>query len=79
MGQGQRSYGSSSKVEVTRSKCDFRSHFTGDIQGHRSKVTWVKVKGQVGQAQPKGDVICRWAHVNVKLHFCLCPKMPILI
>ena len=30
---------------------------------------WVKVKGQVVQAQFKGDTISRWAHVNVKLHF----------
>ena len=64
MGQGQRSHGSRSKVDLegqgqrSRSpgqKCDFRSHLTVlqvmfKVKGHGSgsKVTWVKVKGQVG-------------------------------
>ncbi len=62
MGQGQKSRWSRSKVDLegqrSRSlgqKCDFRSHLTVlqvmfKIKGHRSesKVTWVKVKGQVG-------------------------------
>ncbi len=37
--------------------------------GSGSKVTWVKVKGQVGLTRPKGHDIGRWAHANVKLHF----------
>ncbi len=64
MGQGQKSRWSSSKADFegqgqrSRSpgqKCGFRSHLTVlqvmfKIKGHRSgsKVTWVKVKGQVG-------------------------------
>ena len=64
MGQGQRLHGSRSKVDLEgqgqRSsspdqKCDFRSHLTVlqvmfKVKGHGSgsKVTWVKVKGQVG-------------------------------
>ena len=62
MDQGQRSHGSRSKVDLegqrSRSpgqKCDFRSHLTilqvmFKVKGHGSgsKVTWVKVKGQVG-------------------------------
>ncbi len=38
-----------------------------------SKVPWVKVEGHMGQgghvAQFKTHDICRWAHINVKLHF----------
>ncbi len=30
---------------------------------------WVKAKGHMGQSQPKGHNIGRWAHVNNKLHF----------
>ncbi len=47
-------------------------HLTGNVQGHGSgsKVTWVKIEGQVGLTRPKGHDIGRWAHVNVKLlHF----------
>ncbi len=57
-------------------KRDFRSHLTASqvmfkVKGHGSgpNFTWVKVEGHVGEAQPKGHDICRWAHVNVKLHF----------
>ena len=52
MGQGQRS---TLKVKVKGQKCDFRSHLTVlhvmfKVKGYGSgsKVTWVKVKGQVG-------------------------------
>ena len=61
MGQGQKSRWSRSKVDLesqgqrSRSPGHFRSHLTVlqvmfKIKGHRSgsKVTWVKVKGQVG-------------------------------
>ena len=37
---------------------------------------WVKVKGHIGYAQPKGHDIGRWAHVNVKLHFLTLDLMP---
>ncbi len=48
--------------------------------GSGLKVTLVKVKGQVGYAQPKDNDIGRWAHINVKLlHFlkthCCTPKI----
>ncbi len=36
------------------------------VKGHMDQF-----KGQVGQGQPKGHNIGRWAHVNVKLHFFL--------
>ncbi len=40
---------------------------TCNVQGQESSV---KVRGQVGYAQPKGHDICRWAHINVRLlHF----------
>ena len=41
------------------------------VKGHGSgsKVTWVKVKGQLGQTRPKGHDIGRWVHANIKLHF----------
>ncbi len=57
MGQGQRSHGSRSKVNLEGQGHQVKMWFqvsidrlTGNIQGHGSgsKVTWVKVKGQVG-------------------------------
>ncbi len=41
------------------------------VQGHGSgsKVTWVKVKGEVGWIWHNCHDIGRWAHANVKLHF----------
>ena len=38
-------------------------------QGQRSRGSGGQ--GQVGQGQLKAHDIGRWAHVNVKLHFCL--------
>ncbi len=50
MGQGQR-LTLKVKDKVTKSKMWFQVPFnrlTGNVQGQGSKVTWVKVKGQVG-------------------------------
>ena len=50
MGQGQRST-LNVKVKITRPKMLFQvslDRLTGNVQGSRSKVTWVKVKVQVG-------------------------------
>ncbi len=42
-----------------------RSHYP------RSKVTWTKLKGHMGQEKPKVYDNGRWAHINVKLHFSI--------
>ncbi len=34
--------------------------------GSRSKVTWVKAKGHIGQGPSQAHDIGRWAHINVK-------------
>ncbi len=57
--------GSYASLSVCLSVCDNKKRLEKIIS---SNVTWVKVKGQVGQTRLKGHDIGRWAHVNVKLH-----------
>ncbi len=71
--------GHMSKVKVTRSKTWFLvSIYIFIGQCIKVKVTLVEVKGHLGQGQrslgsrsAKHSRYCRWAHINVKLHFYL--------
>ncbi len=54
---------------MCKSEGGLRNHL---VWGHqmwpsRSKVTWVKVKGHIGQGQIRVPKKGRWAHINVKL------------
>ncbi len=58
MGQGQRSRGSRSKVDLegqgqrsTGQKCDFKSNLCILMVMFEVKVTWVRVKGHMSQGQ----------------------------
>ena len=56
---------------VTRLKTYFYTSFdrlTGHV-GDQGSPALFKVKGCMGQGQPKGHDIARWAHVNAMLHF----------
>ena len=70
IGQKSRSPGQKPQFEIS-----FCSQLNGgNVRGQeshvsRSMITWVKAKAYVGQGQPIGHDIGRWAHVNVKLHF----------
>ncbi len=55
---------STSKVEVIGQRS--KKRFICNVGGLWSQV---RFKGHVGQGQPIGHDISRWAHVNVKLHF----------
>ena len=65
MGQGQRSRGlrSAERSRPLGQNGNFMFYFQDRLAGN------LEVKSQMGQGRPKGHDICRWAHVNVKLHF----------
>ncbi len=75
-GQGHRS---TFKVTISKMWFSWILHSVFDkwpggqrSRGSRSKVTWVKVKGHLGQCQMRVPNKGRWAHINVKLlHFLI--------